>query len=367
VERTRIAARCINIRATASQTDPSSSQVNVESPATPINTPDARFEVVGSPFSMLSVDLAASQNLYTRRGTLVGLSGKVENTLSTLSFLEPFRRAPFGIPFLYQKVTSTSPITALISTKTSISSIVTVQLDGREDWVISQRQALLAWSGIAMQLKPQYNFKLGVAHWGNTYVTGRGLMALTGGGQIYQVQLKTGESYVAHPSNVVAYTASLTPPLPFRFRSSNLIFQVPDLGFVSMMQNIKFFRVMSETKSWRTIATVFHTMKTWFKRSFYGDRLFLRFEGPTTMLIQSRASRISEVLTLKDTDEIASSQPGAVEDAITRKIREEIRDIETHKTDMPLTRPIASQDAGDSSQVKYFTIRSGKAELEKKF
>lgn len=160
---------------------------------------DARFEVVGSPFSMLSVDLAASQNLYTRRGTLVGLSGKVENTLSTLSFLEPFQRAPFGIPFLYQKVTSTSPITALISTKTPISSIVTVQLDGREDWVISQRQALLAWSGVAMQLKPQYNFKLGVAHWGNTYVTGRGLMALTGGGQIYQVQLKTGESYVAHP------------------------------------------------------------------------------------------------------------------------------------------------------------------------
>lgn len=85
------------------------------------------------------------------------------------------------------------------------------------------------------------------------------------------------------------------------------------------------------------------------------------------MLIQSRASRISDVLTLKETDEIASSTPGAVEDAITRKIREEIRDIETHKTDMPLTRPIASQDAGDSSQVKYFTIRNGRAELEKKF
>jgi uncharacterized protein (AIM24 family) len=163
---------------------------------------DARFDVVGSPFSLLSVSLAASQHLYTRRGTLVGLSGKVENTQSTLSFLEPFRRAPVGIPFLYQKISATSPITALVSTKAPISSIVTVQLDGREDWLIAQRQALLAWTGHTLSLKPTYNVKLGLAHWGNTYVTGRGLLALVGSGQIYQVQLKTGESYIAHPRYV---------------------------------------------------------------------------------------------------------------------------------------------------------------------
>jgi Mitochondrial biogenesis AIM24 len=40
---------------------------------------DAKFHVVGAPYSMLSVSLSASQNLYTRRGTLVGLSGKAEN------------------------------------------------------------------------------------------------------------------------------------------------------------------------------------------------------------------------------------------------------------------------------------------------
>ena len=77
--------------------------------------------------------------------------------------------------------------------------MVTVNLDGREDWVVSQRQGLLAWTGYTLSLKPQYNVRLGVAHWGNTYVTGRGLLALAGSGQIYQVQLKAGESYVAHP------------------------------------------------------------------------------------------------------------------------------------------------------------------------
>lgn len=40
---------------------------------------DARFEVLGSPFSMLSVTLSASQKLYTRRGTLVAVAGKPEN------------------------------------------------------------------------------------------------------------------------------------------------------------------------------------------------------------------------------------------------------------------------------------------------
>lgn len=40
---------------------------------------DAQFEVLGAPYSLLSVSLSASQKLYTRRGTLVGVSGKTEN------------------------------------------------------------------------------------------------------------------------------------------------------------------------------------------------------------------------------------------------------------------------------------------------
>lgn len=284
-------ARRINITAANASTEPAPDQhVAVStSPApapaptpgtqhangarTALTGPDARFEVVGSPFSLLSVSLAASQQLYTRRGTLVGFSGNPENAISTLSFLEPFRRAPFGIPFLYQAVSSTSPVTALISTKSPISSIVTVHLDGREDWVVSQRQALLAWSGQTLSLKPQFNAKLGLAHWGNTYITGRGLLALAGAGQIYQVQLKAGESYIAHPSNVVAYTASATPPLPFRFKSSTLRFQVPHLGFGSLAQNVRFFREMGKTAAWRTIASVYHTLKTWLRRSVWGDRV----------------------------------------------------------------------------------------------
>lgn len=121
---------------------------------------DARFEVLGSPFSLLSASIAASQNLYTRKGTLVGFSGKAENAVSTLSLLEPFRRAIFGIPFVYQRIASTTPYTALITTKSSITSLVVVHLDGRLDWMVAQRNALLAWTGHTLSLSPRLNTKL---------------------------------------------------------------------------------------------------------------------------------------------------------------------------------------------------------------
>jgi hypothetical protein len=89
-------------------------------------------------------------------------------------------------------------------------------------------------------------------------------------------------------------------------------------------------------------------------------KLFLQFEGPTTMLLQSRASRLSDILTLKDVDEIANSPPGAVQDAVARKINEEIKEI---SESVPKT-PTPSA-ASDGAKVQYATMRHGKAEFEK--
>lgn len=76
------------------------------------------------------------------------------------------------------------------------------------------------------------------------------------------------------------------------------------------------------------------------------------------MLVQSRGARISDVLTLRDVDEIAGSPPGAVEDAVARKIKEEIKSIgEGTKA------PIPNTDA--SGTVRYATIKDGRAEFEK--
>ena len=151
--------RQIQISATPSSIEPQQS-LDAASNASSGATPDARFEVLGSPFSLLSASVSASQPLYTRKGTLVGFSGQAENAVSSLSLLSPLRRALLGIPFVYQKVTSTTPFTALIGTKTAITSLVVVHLDGRLDWMVAQRNALLAWTGHTLALSPALNAKM---------------------------------------------------------------------------------------------------------------------------------------------------------------------------------------------------------------
>ncbi|KAH7395667.1 mitochondrial biogenesis AIM24-domain-containing protein [Cadophora sp. MPI-SDFR-AT-0126] len=177
---------------------------------------------------------------------------------------------------------------------------------------------------------------MGLAHWGNSEITGRGLVALAGPGQIYQITLNTGEEYVAHPGNVVAYTVTQHPPQPYRLKSSSLRFQIPSLGLGYLVPDIKFFRVMRETSTWRGLTNLLFNLRTSARRSIWGDRLFLKFHGPTTILLSSRASRISDVLTARDINEIADTPAGAVQSTVTL-IRQPKESEESTKqfTDVP--------------------------------
>ncbi|KAF2213390.1 hypothetical protein CERZMDRAFT_105650 [Cercospora zeae-maydis SCOH1-5] len=308
--------RYVQISATPSSTQPTQS---LEPTASPSSSPsaDARFEVLGTPFSLLSASISASQNLYTRKGTLVGFNGKPENAVSSLSLLEPFRRAILGVPFVYQKISSTTPYTALIGTKSPITSLVVVHLDGRLDWMIARRNALLAWTGHTLSLKPKWNTKMSMAHWGNTRVTGRGLLALSGKGLIHQITLKTGEEYTVHPSNVIAYSIMQHAPQPYRFKSNNFRLQIPNP--LTLLPDTRFWRTMRESTIWRFISEASFRVRTWTRRTIWGDRLFLHFHGPTTILVSSRGARLSDVMTTQDVNEVADSPAGAVPLAIHAK------------------------------------------------
>ncbi|KAI4174816.1 MAG: hypothetical protein LQ343_002054 [Gyalolechia ehrenbergii] len=121
-----------------------------------------------------------------------------------------------------------------------------------------------------------------LAHWGSSKVTGRGLLALAGRGSIAQIKLESEESYIAHPSNVVAYSMNRQNPLPYRLKSSIFRLQIPDLKLSSLIPDTKF------------------------------SQLFLRFHGPTTILLQTRAARLHDVLTNRDVNEIAGPPTSAV-------------------------------------------------------
>ncbi|KAI6878654.1 hypothetical protein KC360_g6109 [Hortaea werneckii] len=302
----RASKRYVQISATPTSTEPTQRSIEATQTAAP---PDARFEVLGTHSSLLSASLSASQILYTRKGTLVGFNGSPENALSTLSLLEPFRRGPLAIPFLYQRLTSTTPYTALLAPKSPNTSLVVVHLDGRVDWILAQRNALQAWTGPSLSLTPQLNTALSPAHWGQTHTTGRGLLALTGRGLIHQISLKQGEEYIVHPSHVVAYTAGPSPPRPYRFKATSFRLQIPAVRH--LLPDTRFFRVMRESAAWSLLSRVAFTLRTWSRRTIWGDRLFLHFTGPTQILLQSRGNSLRDSLSNRDVNEIADSPAGS--------------------------------------------------------
>jgi hypothetical protein len=207
--------------------------------------------------------------------------------------------------------------------------------------MVTQRNALLAWTGHTISVSPTINRGMSLAHWGNSQITGRGLVALAGPGQVYQVTLAPGEEYVAYPGNVVAYTITQNPPLPYRFKSSNLRFQIPNLNYSYLVPDTKFFRVMRESNTWRGITNFLFNLRTAARRTIWGDRLFLQFRGPTTLLLSSRASRMSDVLTTRDINEIADSPAGAVHSAVTLSTKPQEESTPT-RSDVPTGFHVAS-------------------------
>lgn len=153
------AARNYQLQSIPSTTDAIANTVasNDAGSSTSTACPDARFEVLGPSSSLLAVSLSASQNLFTRRGTLVGASGSPEHATSTLSPLSPLLRAPLGVPFLYQRITSATPLELLVSAKSPHTSFAIINLDGTTDWKVTQRNGLLAWAGHRLTVEPTVN------------------------------------------------------------------------------------------------------------------------------------------------------------------------------------------------------------------
>ncbi|EGO54902.1 hypothetical protein NEUTE1DRAFT_69871 [Neurospora tetrasperma FGSC 2508] len=335
-------------------------------PGGPRDTADARFEVIGAPASLLSVTLSASQRLYTRRGTLVSVAGKVENAQSTLSVLSPLPRAFLGVPFLYQRISSTTPITALIGTKSPNTSFSVLHLDGTTDYMVAQRNALLAWTGHTIRVSPRIQHGLAPANWGATHVTGRGLVALAAPGQIYELTIAEGEELTLHPSHVVAYSVTRNPPLPFRFKSTRLNLQVPAVPhYISNAASrlvpakvSEFFAQMRDTQFYTILARILYGLKTATRRTIWGDRLFLQFRGPTNILMSSRGVRVSDVLSREDVNEIADTEAGVVGKALgTSRIEKEkakakakAKALEQKKTETP---PLVAEIAVAGEKVDF--------------
>lgn len=180
--------------------------------------------------------------------------------------------------------------------------------------MVSQRNALLAWTGHTLSVSPRISRGLSLAHWGSTHLTGRGLAALSSPGQVYEVTLAEGEEFVAHPSHVVAYAVSRNPPLPMRLKSNILRLQIPNI--TRFFPETNFMKAMRDTSTYKNVARWLFTLRTSLRRTIWGDRLFLQFRGPTTLLMSSRGVRVADALTSKEVNEIADAPAGVVPEAV---------------------------------------------------
>ena len=83
-------------------------------------------------------------------------------------------------------------------------------------------------------------------------------------------------------SNIVAYAITQHPPLPYRLRSSSLRFQMPSFDLSPLIPDTKFIRVMRESATWKTLRTFYFNVRTWSRRTIWGDRVSKQLMKATT-------------------------------------------------------------------------------------
>ncbi|KAI5806148.1 mitochondrial biogenesis AIM24-domain-containing protein [Geopyxis carbonaria] len=258
---------------------------------------DVAFEVLGAPYSLLSVSLPASSELFSRRGTLIGLSSSPTAT-STLSHLR--------FPFLYHRLTSATPLTALLATNTPNTTFGVLQLDGTADWQLAQHDALLAWVGRSIAMHREHLLRRD----SSLRVSGRGLVALVGRGQIYQLVLKPGEEYTVHASALLAYAAARPAQVWLPTAVGRL--QVPRAPqwLARRVAALEVVKTVTGSEAWRRVAGAVWAVRSWSRRTIMGERAFLRFQGPGTILLQSRTARLRDVIERDEIRDDAIVAPG---------------------------------------------------------
>ena len=90
--------------------------------------------------------------------------------------------------------------------------------------------------------------------------------------------------------------------------------QIP-LQLGNWFPSSRFVMALKDSNTYKLMSNFLLRIRTWSRRTIWGDRLFLKFEGPATLLVQSRGSRIRDVLDSEQVNEIADAPAGEALDA----------------------------------------------------
>lgn len=200
------------------------------------------------------------------------LTGRLTSTLT----------APFSYLKMYQSLVSTTPLSLTVSTQ---NQPVVVKLDGRLDWVV-QTPKVLAYAGPTLAISPSSLVSLGRARSTGT-VTGRGLLALAGSGDVYSVDLQQNESFLVRSDTVLGHLAQKgasveTVPKVFEDPTEESQRAVVEKEERNRREGLSLVRkAAAKLADWTTEAW----SSVWNRAT--GSSGFVRIHGPTTVLIEA--------------------------------------------------------------------------------
>ena len=219
------------------------------------------------------------------------------------------------MPVLFQRVTTSKPLTLILSASQkngpSISHVV-IPVSSSFDWIISQRKALMGWVGSSVTVDAYSTLKF----WGNAKVSGTaGQVALVGEGQVYQIEIQQGESIRINPANVIAYTVSRDEPESFRqltkiSNQSRVWLELPKLSprYKQLLPELSWIRQLNVRQYIPIVLTSsINWLKTRLITFLWKHDVALKLSGPRTIVIQSIGSELSHVFTKQELQKILLS------------------------------------------------------------
>ena len=314
------------------------------------SSPSSTFTTHGPSSTLLTITLAPSQPLQTRRSALLALSGPPSHISSTLSPLELLQRVPLALPFIYQRLSSISPATLVLAARTANTSFTILSLDGRIDWNVLPRSAIVAWASDASTLAIQSRFTpsvTGITNWSSQLITGRGLVALAARGGAYETRLADGEEFLASPGSVVAYSTGPNAPEAFRLGSQT---RLAVLDLRRLLPKTEFIRAVKESVTWRFLGRVAFVVRRWIGSVVWGERVYLRFRGPGTVILRGKVGAgIKDWYEDREVNEWADSSAGTIEKSVSLAAR-----AQRDRADG--LGAVASSTKSDGRNVNYATV-----------
>ena len=75
-------------------------------------------------------------------------------------------------------------------------------------------------------------------------------------------------------------------------------------------------KTVRKSEAYKFLCRVLFNLRTVTRRTIWGDRLFLQFRGPATILMSSRGVRVADVLTNEQVNEVADAPAGELAKAV---------------------------------------------------